>query len=185
MISTADFKTGMTIELNDKLYEIISFQHAKLGRGGAYVKTKLKELKSDYVSDKTFRAGEKVNQAILEEKKIEYLYREDNLFYFMDVANYEQLTVSEAEMGEAVKYLKENIVVEALMHGGSLVGVKLPLFVKLTVAETEPGLRGDTASGGSKPATLETGAVLQVPLFINKGDLVRVNTHTGEYMERG
>lgn len=184
MISTADFKTGMTVELDDKLYEIISFQHAKLGRGGAYVKTKLKELKSGYVSDKTFRAGEKVNQAILEEKKMEYLYGEDNLFYFMDVANYEQLTISEAELGEVAKYLKENMVVNALMHRGSLVGVKLPQFVELTVAKTEPGLRGDRVSGGSKPATLETGAVLQVPLFIDKGDLVRVNTRTGEYMER-
>ena len=185
MISTADFKTGMTIELNDKLYEIIYFQHAKLGRGGAYVKTRLKELKSGYVLDKTFRAGEKVERAVLEEKKIEYLYREDNLFYFMDVANYEQLTIGEAEMGEAARYLKDNMVANALMHRGSLVGVNLPLFVELTVAETEPGLRGDTATGGSKSATLETGVVLQVPLFINKGDLIRVNTHTGEYMERG
>ena len=184
MISTADFKTGMTVKLDDKLYEIISFQHAKLGRGGAYVKTKLKELKSGYVSDKTFRAGEKVNQAILEEKKMEYLYREDALFYFMDVVNYEQLTISKAELREVAKYLKENLLIDALMHKGSLVGMKLPLFVELTVTETEPGLRGDRVSGGSKPATLETGAVLQVPLFVNKGDLVRVNTRTGEYVER-
>lgn len=184
MISTADFRNGMTIELDGKLYEIIFFQHIKPGKGGAFVRTKLKELKSGSLLDRTFRAGERVNQAILDEEEMQYLYREDNLFYFMNMTDYEQAAIDKEQLGETVQYLRENMIVTVLRHQGSLVGVKFPLFVELEVAGTEPGVKGDTVSGGSKPATLETGVVIQVPLFINNGDLVRVNTQTGRYVER-
>ncbi len=184
MISTADFKNGMIIELEGKLYEIIYFQHVKPGKGGAFVRTKLKGLPNGRLLDKTFRAGEKMNRVILEEKEMQYLYREDNLFYFMNTADYEQLALGEEQLGKGVQFLKESMVVTVLMHQGTLLGINLPLFVELKVTGTEPGVRGNTASGGSKPATLETGAVIQTPLFINKGDLVRVDTRTGKYMER-
>ncbi|NOX98063.1 MAG: elongation factor P [Nitrospirae bacterium] len=184
MISTADFRNGVTIELDGKLYEIVYFQHVKPGKGGAFVRTKLKELKSGCVLDKTFRAGEKLTRAVLDEREMQYLYRQDNLFYFMNMENYEQVVISEKQLGENVKFLKENIIVAVLMHNENLLGVKLPLFVELKVTMTEPGVRGDTASGGSKPVTLETGAVIQAPLFINNGDLVRVDTRTGKYVER-
>lgn len=184
MISTADFKNGMTIECEGKLYEIVYFQHVKPGKGGAFVRTKLKELKRGRVLDKTFRAGEKTNQVIIDEKEMQYLYREDNFFYFMDMENYEQSVISEEQLGESIKFLKENMVVTVLMYQGALIGIKPPLFVELRVTGTEPGVRGDTASGGSKPATLETGVVVQLPLFINNGELVRVDTRTGKYVER-
>jgi len=184
MISTADFRNGMTIELDRKLYEIVFFQHIKPGKGGAFVRTKLKEIKSGRLIDKTFRAGEKVVQAILDEKEMQYLYRDDNLFHFMNMEDYEQSAIDKKQLGETVKYLKENMVVTVLMHQSSLIGVELPLFVELKVSGTAPGLKGDTASGGTKPATLETGAAIQVPLFINNGDLVRIDTRTGKYVER-
>lgn len=184
MISTADFKNGMTIELEGKLYEIIYFQHVKPGKGGAFVRTKLKGLQGEHLLDRTFRAGEKMNRVILEEKEMQYLYREDNLFYFMNLADYEQSAIRGEQLGKGAQFLKENIVVTVFMHQGILTGVKLPLFVELKVTGTEPGVRGNTASGGSKPATLETGVVIQVPLFINNGDLVRVDTRTGKYVER-
>lgn len=184
MISTADFKNGMAVELEGKLYEIIYFQHVKPGKGGAFVRTKLKELKSGRLLDKTFRAGEKMNQAILEEREMQYLYRDDSLFYFMNMADYEQSIVSKEQLGKNIQFLKENMVVAALMYQGTLIGITLPLFVELKVTGTEPGVRGNTVSGGSKPAILETGAVIQAPLFINDGDLVRVDTRTGKYVER-
>ena len=184
MISTADFKNGMKIEFGGKLCEIVSFQHVKPGKGGAFVRTKLKELKSGRLLEKTFRAGEKMNRAILEEMEMQYLYRESSLFYFMNTEDYEQSVINETQLGESVRFLKENMVVTVLMHRDSLIGINLPLFAELKVTGTEPGLRGDTVSGGSKPATLETGAVIQVPLFINNGDLVRVDTRTGKYVER-
>lgn len=184
MISTADFKNGMAIELEGKLYEIIYFQHVKPGKGGAFVRTKLKELKSGRLLDKTFRAGEKMSQAILEEREMQYLYRDDNLFYFMNMADYEQSMISKEQLEKNIQFLKENMVVTALMHQGTLIGITLPLFVELKVTGTEPGVRGNTVSGGSKPAILETGAVIQAPLFINDGDLVRVDTRTGKYVER-
>ena len=184
MISTADFKNGMTIELEGKLYEIVFFQHVKPGKGGAFVRTKLKGLQNGRLLDKTFRAGEKVNRAILDEREMQYLYREDNLFHFMNMEDYEQSVINEEQLGEQVKFLKENMMITVLTHRGNLIGMKIPLFVELKVTGTEPGVRGDTASGGSKPATLETGATVQVPLFINNGDLVRVDTRTGKYVER-
>ncbi len=184
MISTADFKNGMTIELGGKLYEIVSFQHVKPGKGGAFVRTKLKELKSGHILDKTFRAGEKMNRAFLDEKEMQYLYREDNFFYFMNLEDYEQSAINEDQLGESIKFLKENMVVTILMHQSTLIGINLPLFVELKVTKTEPGMRGDTVSGGSKPATLETGTIIQVPLFINNGDSVRIDTRTGKYVER-
>ena len=148
------------------------------------MRTKLKGLQSGRLLERTFRAGEKMNRAILEEKEMQYLYREDSLFYFMNMADYEQSVISEAQLGEGVKFLKESMVVTALMYQGAFIRIKLPLFVELKVTGTEPGVRGDTASGGSKPVTLETGAVIQAPLFINNGDLVRVDTRTGKYVER-
>ncbi len=184
MISTADFKNGMTIELEGKLYEIIYFQHVKPGKGGAFVRTKLKGLQSGRLLERTFRAGEKIARVILEEKEMQYLYRENDFFHFMDLADYEQSAIREEQLGKGAQFLKENMVVTVLMYQETLLGINLPLFVELKIAETEPGMRGNTVSGGSKPATLETGAVIQTPLFINKGDLVRVDTRTGKYMER-
>ncbi|MCD5398096.1 elongation factor P, partial [candidate division NPL-UPA2 bacterium] len=153
-------------------------------KGGAFVRTKLKGLQNGRLLEKTFRAGEKVNRAILEEKEMQYLYREDNFFYFMNMADYEQSVISKAQLGEGVQFLQESMVVIVLMYQDAFIRIKLPVFAELKVIEAEPGVRGDTATGGSKPATLETGAVIQTPLFINKGDLVRVDTRTGKYVER-
>ncbi len=184
MISTNDFHTGLTIELEGDIYTVVEFQHVKPGKGSAFVRSKLKNLRTGAVLERTFRAGEKVPRAHLERKEMEYLYRSGDSFYLMDLQTYEQIALSGEQMGEATSYLKENEKLMVLMHEDSVVGLELPYTVELAVAETEPGFKGDTASGGSKPATLETGLVVNVPLFINIGDRVRVDTRTGEYIER-
>jgi elongation factor P len=184
MYSTSDFRRGLKIELEGTPYSIVEFQHVKPGKGGAFVRTKLKNLGTGRVIERTFRSGEKVDKPDLEEKSMQYLYAEGKQYYFMDQESYEQTFLTEDQLGDSKDYLQENITINALFHQGKVIGVEVPMFVELTVAKTDPGVRGDTASGGSKPATMETGAVIQVPLFINEGDKIRIDTRTGEYMER-
>lgn len=182
-VSTNDFRKGMKIELDGEPYSIVDFQHVKPGKGGAFVRTKLKHLRLGTVIDKTFRAEEKVPLVNFEEKRMQFLYRDDR-FHFMDLDTYDQISLGEAEVGDARQFLKENTEVEVLYVDDAPIGIELPNFVDLVVVKTEPGVRGDTASGGSKPATLETGAVVSVPLFINEGDLLRIDTRTGAYISR-
>lgn len=184
MISTNDFHTGLTIELDGEVYTVVDFQHVKPGKGSAFVRSKLKNVKTGYVIEKTFRAGEKLPRAHIDYREMQYLYSSGDENYFMDTSTYEQLVLSNETLGDAKKYLKENMVIGVQMYEGSPIGVELPNFVELAVVDTDPGLRGDTATGGSKPATLETGAVVQVPLFVNIGDVIRVDTRTGQYLER-
>ena len=182
-VSTAEFKKGLKIQFDGEPYSIVDFQHVKPGKGGAFVRTKLKHMKLGRVIDNTFRAGEKVELVDFDEKRMQYLYRDDR-YHFMDLDTYDQISLSAAEVGDARDFLKENIEVEILFIDGSPVTVELPNFIELQIAKTDPGIRGDTASGGSKPATLETGAVVQVPLFLNQGDVVKVDTRSGEYLGR-
>jgi elongation factor P len=182
-VSTAEFKKGLKIQLDGEPYSIVDFQHVKPGKGGAFVRTKLKHMKLGRVIDNTFRAGEKVELVDFDEKRMQYLYRDDR-YHFMDLDTYDQISLSAEEVGDARDFLKENIEVEILFINDSPVTVELPNFIELQITETDPGIRGDTASGGSKPATLETGAVVQVPLFLNPGDVVKVDTRSGEYLGR-
>lgn len=184
MIDTSNFRNGLSIELDGQIYQIIEFQHVKPGKGGAFVRTKLRNLQTNAVLDKTFRAGERMEQAILERKAMSFLYRQGDEYIFMDLESYDQVPLSAAALGSKVKYLKENTEAEMVTHNDRVLGVEIPFFMELEVTQTDPGLRGDTASGGSKPATLETGAVVQVPLFINVGDRIKVDTRTDAYLER-
>ena len=184
MIDTSDFRNGLHIIQDNDIFTIVEFQHVKPGKGGAFVRTKLKNLRTGATVDKTFRAGERMEQAIVEKKPMQYLYSQDDEYVFMDMETFDQMTVPGSLIGAQVKYLKENSEVSAVSHDGAIIGVDMPFFVELEVTETDPGVRGDTASGGSKPATLETGKVIQVPLFLNPGDKVKVDTRTGEYITR-
>uniref|UniRef100_A0A7V4G9G1 Elongation factor P n=1 Tax=Desulfobacca acetoxidans TaxID=60893 RepID=A0A7V4G9G1_9BACT len=184
MYSTADFKKGLKIELDGAPYVIVDFLHVKPGKGGAFVRTKLKNLVNGKVLDQTFRSGEKVKRPDLVEREMQFLYREGDSFVMMDNESYEQLALTAEQLGEARLFLTENLNVKVLFFNRQPVAVELPTFVELEVVQTEPGVRGDTASGGSKPATLESGAVIQVPLFINVGDRLKVDTRTGAYIER-
>ena len=184
MISTADFRNGMVIIMDPHLMEIVEFQHVKPGKGGAFVRTKLKNVLTGRVLEKTFRAGEKMEQARLEEKNFEYLYKDDDFFYFMDKESYEQTPLSADNVGEKAEYLKENLDVGLLFHDGKVIAVNLPITVELTVTTCDPGLQGDRSTGGNKPAKLETGLTVQVPLFINEGDVLKIDTRTGAYLER-
>lgn len=184
MYSTAEFRKGLKIEWEGKPYLIVEFQHVKPGKGGAFVRTKLKNMINGRVIDQTFRSGEKVGIPDLEEKEMQYLYREGDQFVFMDNETYDQIYLARDQVGDQAQFLQENIIIKLLYFNKEPIGLELPNFVELTVTATEPGVKGDTASGGNKPATLETGAVIQVPLFINEGDRIRVDTRTGEYLER-
>lgn len=184
MISTADFRNGMAIEYEGNVYSIIEFQHHKPGKGGAVVRTKLKNLRSGATINKTFRAGEKMEQAVIERKKKQFLYRADNTYYFMDLETYEQITLDVKILGNNVKFLKGDLEIQVLIWNDTIIGVELSTFVDFKVTYTEPGLRGDTVSGTNKPATIETGAIVQVPLFIEIGDVLRIDTRTGEYIQR-
>jgi elongation factor P len=184
LIDTSDFRNGLSIIVDGEIYTIIEFQHVKPGKGSAFVRSKLKNVKTGAVIDKTWRAGERMEQAVLERRPMQYLYSIDDEYYLMDMETYDQVSVTKEAFGEAIKYLKENQEVTALMHENNIIGVELPYTVELQVVDTDPGVRGDTASGGSKPATLETGAVIQVPFFINVGDVIRVDTRTDAYLER-
>ena len=184
MISTKDFRNGMAIIVDGQIHLILWFQHHKPGKGGAVMRTKLKNLAAGSIIDRTFRAGTKFEKARLIKKKMEYLYKEAGSLVFMDDETYEQVTLNTSRVGEGIHFLKENTKVELSTYNGKILGVELPITVSLKVTHTEPGLKGDRATSGTKPATLETGAIIQVPLFINTGDIVKVDTRTGEYLER-
>jgi elongation factor P len=183
-ISTNDFKTGMTLELDNGLFTVVEFQHVKPGKGGAFVRTKIRNLKNGAVIDRTFNAGIKVEQAILDKNDMQFLYAQGDDYVFMDQSTYEQMEVDPKALGEAVDYLVEGMVAMISLHNGSIVGVEIPASVELTITKTEPGLQGDRVSGARKSATLETGKVVQVPLFLNEGDKIKVDTRTGDYITR-
>ena len=183
-VSTTEFRNGLKIEIDGEPYVIVEFQHVKPGKGGAFVRTKFKRLKSGNVTDKTFRAGEKVDVPDLEEKTMQYLYGADKDRIFMDTTSYEQVSLNEKQLGDSINYLKENMEIKVLYRKGMPINIEVPMFVELAIANTDPGVRGDTASGGSKPATLETGAVVKVPLYMNEGDVIKVDTRTGTFIER-
>lgn len=183
MISSNDFRPGVSIDLDGVAFVVVDFQHVKPGKGAAFVRTKLKNVSTGGVIERTFAAGEKVPKAHLERKQMQYLYN-DGDYVFMDNETYDQMTLTADQIGPKLKYLKENMDLYILFFKGAILGVDFPPQVELTVTETEPGIKGDTASGGTKPATTDTGAVVKVPFFINEGDVIRVNTETGEYIER-
>lgn len=185
MISTNEFKTGITIEIDGVLWNVVEFLHVKPGKGSAFVKTKLKNVETGAVLEKTFRAGEKFPRAILDRRDMQYLYMSgDNEYAFMDNETYDQITLTKEQIGDGIKYLKENMNLNVLKHGDKIIGVDLPNVVELEVVDTPPGEKGNTAQGGTKPATLETGAIVQVPFFVNNGDVLRVDTRTNSYLER-
>jgi elongation factor P len=184
MISTNDFHTGVTIEFDGDIFTVLEFQHVKPGKGQAFVRSKLKNLRTGSIVDKTFRAGEKVQKAHMERKEMEYLYRDGDDFHVMDMESYEQITLTAAQIGDGVKYMKENDRLNVVVHNEEVLGVEVPITVFLKITEAEPGIKGDTASGATKPATVETGLVVQVPLFINEGDTIKIDTRTGYYIER-
>jgi elongation factor P len=184
MASTADFRNGMVIDLEGNLYQIVYFQHVKPGKGGAFVRTKLKNVTSGAVIDRTFRAGERVDEVRLERRPLQYLYNTGDIYYFMDLDTFEQYPLGASVVEQQSKFLRESTTVDALFHDGTILLIELPNFIELEVTETDPGIRGDTATGGTKPATLETGAVVQVPLFVNVGDRIRVDTRTEQYLAR-
>lgn len=185
MASTADFRNGMTLQIDGTLYTITYFQHVKPGKGGAFVRTKLKNVLTGAVVEKTFRAGEKVDEVRLERRAVQYSYADGELYYFMDQQTYEMIPIARSVIGDdQLAYLKENMECEGLVHGDTIISVELPYFVELRVVETDPGVRGDTATGGTKPAKLETGAVVQVPLFLEEGELIRVDRREDKYIER-
>jgi len=183
-VSTNDLKNGMTLDLPEGLFSVVEFQHVKPGKGGAFVRTKLKNVRTGAVIERTYRADEKLAQAIIDKREMQYLYRDDQQFVFMDNTSYDQLAVDEDALGSAARYLKEGDSAVLQMYDAEIVGVDLPASVELSVTETEPGVQGDRVSGARKPATLETGLVIQVPLFVNTGDRVKVDTRTGEYITR-
>lgn len=184
MISSNDFRAGVVVELDGELYAIVQSQHVKRGRGSAYVRARIRNLKSGAITERTFNAGERVPRAFLEHRDMQYLYHEDDQHVFMDQETFEQVTIGAGLLGDGRLYLRDNTVVTVVYHEGTPIGVELPNTVDLAVTETPPGVKGDTAAGSSKPATLETGAVVQVPFFVEVGNIVRVDTRSGEYLER-
>ena len=184
MISAGDFRNGVTFELEGNVFQIVEFQHVKPGKGAAFVRTKLKNVITGAVVERTFRPTEKMPKAHIDRRDYEYLYSDGDLFYFMDTETYEQMPLSEEQLGDSLKFVKENMVVKVLSYKGSVFGIEPPTFVELEVTATEPGFKGDTSTGAVKPATLETGVTINVPLFIDQGEIIRVDTRTGEYMER-
>ena len=183
-ITTNDLKNGMSLDLDEGLFQVVEFQHVKPGKGGAFVRTTLKNVRNGAVVDKTFRAGEKVERAIIDKREMQFLYREGDDYVFMDNASYDQVNVTSESLGDSANYLIEGNAAVLQMYGDEIVGVDLPAAVELAIAETEPGIQGDRVSGARKPATLETGLVVQVPLFVNPGDRIKVDTRSGEYLSR-
>ena len=184
MISAGDFRNGITIEVDNNIFQIIEFQHVKPGKGAAFVRTKLKNIINGGVVEKTFRPTEKLPQARIDRKDMQYLYSDGDLFTFMDMETYDQVALNSETVGDTLKFVKENEVCKVCSHNGNVFAVEPPLFVELEITETEPGFKGDTATGASKPATVETGAVVYVPLFVNQGDRIKIDTRTGEYLSR-
>lgn len=184
MISVNDFRTGVTIEVDNAIWQVMEFQHVKTGRGGAFVRSKLRNIRTGSIQDKTFRANERVKQAHIENRSMQYLYASGDTHTFMDNTTYEQLELPAAQIEHELQFLKENMDVQVMIFQGETIGVTVPNTVELEVVETEPGIRGDTASGGSKPATVETGLTIQVPFFVNQGDVLVIDTRTSEYISR-
>lgn len=184
MITAGDFRNGKTFEYEGKLMMVVEFQHVKPGKGAAFVRTKIRNVISGAVTEKTFNPNDKYPTAFIERKDMEYLYNDGDLYYFMDSETYEQLPISPNVLGDNFRFVKENMVCKVLSYKGNVFGIEPPNFVELQVTETEPGVKGDTATNVTKPATLETGAEIKVPIFINEGEMIRVDTRTGEYMER-
>jgi elongation factor P len=183
-ISTADFKNGMTLNLDEGLFQLVDFQHVKPGKGGAFVRTTLKNARTGAVLERTFRAGERMERAVIDKREMQYLYNDGDSYVFMDTSSYDQLPVTPATLGDATNYLVEQATAILLMYGDEIVGVDLPASVELSIAQTEPGVQGDRVSGAKKPATLETGLVVNVPLFIEPGERVKVDTRSGEFISR-
>jgi len=184
MATTAEFKNGLTLELDGEVFQIVEFQHVKPGKGGAFVRTRLRNLRVGTTIEKTFRAGERVEIARILRRPLQFLYHTGDDFVFMDNESFDQITLTAEQIGPQVKFLKDNLEVQVVTHEERVLGVDLPDTIEAKVVSTDPGLKGDTASGGSKPATIETGAVVTVPLFINEGDLIRVDTRSEKYIER-
>ena len=184
MVDAGSFKNGITIQYENGIWQVIEFQHVKPGKGAAFVRTKFKNVITGAVVERSFNPTDKYPTAFVERKDMQYLYAEDNLYYFMDMETYEQLPIDKSKLGDSFAFVKENMEVKVLSYKGNVFGVEPPFFVELEVTETDPGFKGDTATNATKPAVLETGAEIKVPLFINQGDMVRIDTRTGEYMER-
>ncbi|MDR1017580.1 MAG: elongation factor P [Lachnospiraceae bacterium] len=184
MVSAGDFKNGLTIQYDGNVYQILDFQHVKPGKGAAFVRTKLKNIINGGVVEKTFRPTEKFENALIERKDMQYLYADGDFYNFMDNETYEQIALEAAVVGDSLKFVKENENVKIISHNGNVFAVEPPLNVELTVTETEPGVKGDTATGATKPAIVETGAQVMVPLFVNEGDVLKIDTRTGEYLSR-
>lgn len=184
MVSAGDFKNGLTVEMDNGIFQILEFQHVKPGKGAAFVRTKLKNIVSGGVVEKTFRPTEKFPQARIDRAEMQYLYSDGDLFNFMNTENYEQIALNADAIGDALKFVKENEMVKICSHNGNVFAVEPPLFVELEITETEPGFKGDTATGATKPAVVETGATVYVPLFVEQGDTIKIDTRTGEYLSR-
>ena len=184
MVSEGDFKNGITVEIDGNIYQILEFQHVKPGKGAAFVRTKLKNIISGGVVEKTFRPTEKFPKAHIDRKDMQYLYQDGDLYNFMDVETYDQIALNADVVGDALKFVKENETVKICSHNGNVFSVEPPLFVELEITETEPGFKGDTAQGATKPAVVETGATVMVPLFVEQGDVLKIDTRTGEYLSR-
>ena len=184
MVSAGDFRNGLTIEVEGNVFQVIEFQHVKPGKGAAFVRTKLKNIKSGGVVERTFRPTEKCPQAHIDRAEMQYLYSDGDLFHFMNVENYDQIALNSEDVGDSLKFVKENEMVKICSHNGNVFAVEAPLFVELEITDTEPGFKGDTATGATKPATVETGAVVNVPLFVETGNKIKIDTRTGEYLSR-
>ena len=184
MISAGDFRNGLTLEIEGHVVQVIEFQHVKPGKGAAFVRTRLKNIKNGGIIEKTFRPTEKFPAAHIERSEMQYLYNDGEMYNFMNVETFDQIAMTEDQIGDSLKFVKENEMVKMLSHAGSVFAIEPPLFVELEITETEPGFKGDTATGASKPATVETGAVVYVPLFVEQGDKIQIDTRTGEYMKR-
>ena len=184
MISAGDFRNGLTLEIEGNVVQVIEFQHVKPGKGAAFVRTKLKNIKNGGVIEKTFRPTEKFPAAHIERSDMQYLYNDGEMYNFMNVETFDQIAMTEDQIGDSLKFVKENEMVKMLSHGGAVFAIEPPLFVELEITETEPGFKGDTATGASKPAVVETGATVYVPLFVEQGDKIQIDTRSGEYMKR-
>ena len=184
MISAGDFRNGVTLEIEGNVYQILELQHVKPGKGAAFVRTKLKNIINGGVVEKTFRPTEKFPQARIDRVEMQYLYSDGDLFHFMNTENYDQIALNKEDIGDSLKFVKENEMVKVCSYNGNVFAVEPPLFVELEITDTEPGFKGDTATGATKPATVETGAVVYVPLFVDQGDKIKIDTRTGEYLSR-
>ena len=184
MITAGEFRNGVTFELDGQIFQIVEFQHVKPGKGAAFVRTKMKNVITGSTVERTFNPSDKMPKAHIERKDLQYLYNDGDLFYFMDTETFEQMPINKATIGDTFKFVKENMTVKILSYKGNVFGIEPPTFVELEIIETEPGFKGDTAQGATKPATMETGAIVKVPLFINQGDVIRIDTRTGDYLER-